>query len=204
MCRILFAALTGIALLASTVAPLCVLVPRARPAANLAEGVWSGLVVGTNATNPTPAHRNASTGRDIATHIRLQPIRSDRPITPSAAKRRGQLAGCKQAFLAPCRSARRVERWLFGQASVISGSANPVGNRCDLESEQSARHQGPADWIGPVTLTPRCAIRGAMKRRALPSPFEDAERPSSQTAEPREPLNALCVMPFPPFFFSSS
>jgi hypothetical protein len=56
MCRILFAALTGIALFASTVAPAGAGKPRrgGQPG-RFGKKVWSGLVVATNAAKPLPA-----------------------------------------------------------------------------------------------------------------------------------------------------
>ncbi|MBA3832407.1 MAG: hypothetical protein H0X34_11055 [Chthoniobacterales bacterium] len=56
MCRILFAALTGAALLLSTVAPASAGKPRrgAQPGRS-GKKVWSGLVVATNAAKPLPA-----------------------------------------------------------------------------------------------------------------------------------------------------
>src|SRR6266446_6251814 len=56
MCRTLFVALTGAALLVSTVAPASAGKPRrGRQPGKPGKKVWSGLVVATNATRPLPA-----------------------------------------------------------------------------------------------------------------------------------------------------
>ena len=75
------------------------------------------------------------------------------------ANRPGKLARVEQAFLA-CTSTRAApfRDGYRAQSAVVSGSANVAGNRRDLEQEQPAGDQGPADRRRPVAAFARGAV----------------------------------------------